>query len=112
RSFLPVPPGYIVLQANKNLEEYLKTPPSDPLPEPTYVPEKQIVQPKDKLPGKRQEKRDASKASGTRPPGMPVPPSEKDEPAAGSKMAPGKGSNNGSLDKSAEKGKAQPPKRP
>lgn len=104
--------NYIVLQANKNLEEYLKTPPSDPLPEPTYVPEKQIVQPKDKLPGKRQQKTDPAKTSGTRPPGMPTPPNEKDEPEAGSKMGAGKSQQPGSLDKSSDKGKAVPPKRP
>lgn len=78
--------NYIIVQANKNLEEYLKTPPSDPLPEPAYVPEKAKIQPKDKLPGKRQDKsKEATRTSGTRPPGQLAPPSDNDDPDPGAK---------------------------
>lgn len=73
--------NYIILQMRKDLEEYLKTPPSDPLPEPAYVPERPLAQPKDNLPGKRQDKsREPVKSGGTRPPGAPMVPNDKDDP--------------------------------
>lgn len=73
--------NYIIVQMRKNLEEYLKTPPSEPLPDPVYTPEKEKEETKGKLPAKRADKGNAAGKGTTRPPGAPLtPPRDDDKP--------------------------------